>query len=165
MHPSTLLIAPLAPQEFDLAWPIFHAVVSAGDTYAFDPATTLEEARRLWTAPPARAFLATSGGVTVGTYMLRPAQPGLGNHVANAGYMVAPSARRQGVARQLCEHSLEVARQMGFAAMQFNFVVATNQGAIRLWERCGFEIVGRAPRTFRHGTEGLVDTLVMHRFL
>src|SRR5262245_66367303 len=117
MSDTALEIRALPAEEFDLLWPIFHAVVSAGDTYALDPAMELEDARRLWTTPPARAFIATKDGSVVGGYVLRPAQVGLGNHVANAGYMVAPEARRQGIAQQLCEHSLEMARRAGYSAM------------------------------------------------
>lgn len=160
-----LTIRELVPAEFGLVWPVFHAVVAAGDTYAFDPATTIDAARRLMTTPPARTFVATRGDTVVGCYLLRPAQGGLGDHVANAGYMVAPEARRQGIAQRLCEHSLVVAREAGFLAMQFSFVVATNETAVRLWQRCGFAIVGRVPAAFRHARLGLVDILIMHRFL
>jgi ribosomal protein S18 acetylase RimI-like enzyme len=151
--------------EFALVWPIFHAVVGAGDTYAYDPATTFEEARDLWTRPPARCFVARQDGRAVGAYCLRPNQPGLGDHVANAGYMVAPDARGRGIAGAMCAHSLEVARAAGFRAMQFNFVATTNEGAIRLWQRHGFAIVGRVPAAFRHRRLGPTDVLVMHRFL
>jgi len=164
MNPS-LEIRELGPEEFELVWPFFRAVVAAGDTYAYPPDMGLEEARRLWTDPPARAFVAVLDGAAVGTSSIRPNQVGLGDHVANGGYMVAPEARGQGVARALCEHSLEAARQAGFDAMQFNFVVSTNEGAVRLWQRCGFEVVGRVPRAFRHRELGPVDVLVMHRFL
>ena len=101
----------------------------------------------------------------VGTYCLRPNQAGLGDHVANAGYMVAPAARGRGIARSLCAHSLEVARAAGFRAMQFNSVVASNEAAIRAWRSQGFAIVGRVPAAFRHRRRGLTDVLVMHRFL
>lgn len=158
-------IRELRPEEFELVWPFFRAVVAAGDTYAYPPDMALEEARRTWTAPPARAFVAILDGKAVGTSSIRPNQAGLGDHVANAGYMVAPEARGRGIARALCEHSLEAAREAGFDAMQFNYVVSTNEGAIRLWQRCGFEIVGRVPRAFRHRELGPVDVLVMHRFL
>jgi ribosomal protein S18 acetylase RimI-like enzyme len=97
--------------------------------------------------------------------MLRPNQPGLGDHVANAGYVVAPEARNQGIARALCEHSLATAAAAGFVAMQFNFVVATNASAVHLWTSCGFETVGRVPGAFRHGTLGPVDVLIMYRRL
>lgn len=151
--------------EFALVWPIFQSVVTAGETYAYDPETTYEQARALWTTPPARCFVAREGGAVVGAYSLKPNQTGLGDHVANAGYMVAPEARGRGIAGALCAHSLDVARDAGFRAMQFNFVAVTNEGAIRLWQRHGFEIVGRVPAAFRHRRLGLTDVLVMHRFL
>jgi len=160
-----LTLREIPPDQFERVWPIFRAVVASGDTYAYSPETTLEEARALWTTPPARCFVAESGGAVVGAYSLRPNQPGLGDHVANAGYMVAPEARGRGYANRLCEHSLEVARAAGFRAMQFNFVVSTNEAAVRTWWRQGFEIVGRVPRAFRHAQEGLTDVLIMYRDL
>ena len=161
----SLTVREIGPGEFDLVWPIFHSVISTGDTYAYPPDLRIDEARTSWTSPPARAFIAELDGAVVGTYTLRPNQPGLGNHVANAGYMVAQAARGQGIARTLCEHSLEIARQAGFSAMQFNFVVSSNESAVRLWQRCGFRIVGQVPAAFRHPERGLTDVFIMHRFL
>ena len=135
---------------------------AAFDYYA---PTTLDEARTLWTTPPARCFVAVEEGAVVGAYCLRPNQTGLGDHVANAGYMVAPESRGRGVASALCAHSLETARAAGFLAMQFNFVAKSNEGAVRLWRRHGFEVVGRVPEAFRHRRLGLTDVLVMHRRL
>ena len=136
-----------------------------GDTYAYPPDISFEEARALWTTPPARTFIAVAEGQAVGCYLLRPNQPGLGDHVANAGYMVTREARGQGIGGVLCEHSMEVARQAGFLAMQFNFVVSSNEVAIRLWKKHGFEIVGRVPKAFRHSSLGLIDVFVMYRLL
>jgi GNAT superfamily N-acetyltransferase len=161
----SLKIREIRSDEFELVWSIFHDVISTGDTYAYPPDLSIDEARISWTAPPARAFLGEHDGAVVGTYTLRPNQPGLGNHVANAGYMVTPAARGQGIARMLCEHSIENARHAGFTAMQFNFVVSSNEGAVRLWQRCGFSVVGRVPGAFRHGEHGPTDVLIMHRFL
>jgi ribosomal protein S18 acetylase RimI-like enzyme len=158
-------IREIAADEFQLAWPIFHAVVAAGDTYAYDPAMTFAQARDLWTTPPARCFVALEAGAVVGTYCLKPNQVALGDHVANAGYMVAPEARGRGVASRMCAHSLDAARAAGFQAMQFNFVAASNEGAVRLWQHHGFEIVGRVPDAFRHRFRGLTDVLIMHRRL
>jgi GNAT superfamily N-acetyltransferase len=160
-----LKIREIRPDEFDLVWPLFHSVLAAGDTYAWAPDMSLEEGRRIWTAAPARAFVAELDGAVVATYSVRPNQPGLGDHVANAGYMVEPAARGQGIARALCEHSMETARQAGFTAMQFNFVVSSNEGAVRLWQRCGFRIVGQVPGAFRHRERGAMDVFIMHRFL
>ena len=74
-------------------------------------------------------------------------------------------ARGRGIASAMCEHSLETARRAGFGAMQFNFVVSSNEGAVRLWQRHGFAIVGRVPGAFRHARLGPTDVFVMHRML
>jgi GNAT superfamily N-acetyltransferase len=158
-------IREISPAEFDAVWPVFQAVIATGDTYPYDPGMTIDEARDMWTTPPARTFAAWEGGEIVGCYLLKPNQPGLGSHVANCGYMVAPSARGQGVGGTLCEHSLATAREAGFLAMQFNAVVASNVAAVNLWQKHGFVVVGRVPKAFRHAKQGLTDILVMHRFL
>jgi len=162
---DALLIREIGVDEFPGAWSIFQQVIATGDTYSYPPDMRMEQARTMWTTPPSRCFIAESGSEIRGLYMLRPNQPGLGDHVANAGYMVSPQARGQGIASMTCEHSLEEARRSGFQAMQFNFVVSTNEGAVRLWRRHGFEIVGRIPGAFRHVSQGLTDVYVMHRKL
>jgi GNAT superfamily N-acetyltransferase len=158
-------IREISPDEFDAVWPVFEAVIATGDTYPYDPGMPIDEAREMWTTPPARTFAAWEGGEIVGCYMLKPNQPGLGSHVANCGYMVAHSARGRGVGGALCEHSLATAREAGFLAMQFNAVVASNVAAVNLWQKHGFLVVGRVPKAFRHAKQGLTDILVMHRFL
>jgi ribosomal protein S18 acetylase RimI-like enzyme len=158
-------IREIRSNEFSLVWPIFRSVVATGDTYAYPPDISFEEARALWAIPPARTFIAVAEGQAVGCYLLKPNQRGLGDHVANAGYMVAHKARGQGIGGMLCEHSMEVARQAGFFAMQFNFVVSSNEVAIRLWKKYGFEIVGRVPKAFRHSSLGPIDVFVMYRLL
>ena len=154
-----------APADADALWTILQAVLAAGDTYAWAPGTSRDEALALWRPPGGHTVVAHDDGRLVGTYRLKANQPGLGNHVANCGYMVAPEARGQGVGEALCRHSLDLARSLGFRAMQFNAVVSTNRGAIRLWERCGFVIVGTVPGAFRHPRHGEVAIHVMHRLL
>jgi ribosomal protein S18 acetylase RimI-like enzyme len=160
-----LTIREIGADEFGLLWPIFQEVVAAGDTYSYAPDISFDDARWLWTGVGARCFVALLDGACVGGYMLRANQPGLGNHVANCGYMVAPQMRGRGIAGAMCEHSLAQAREAGFSAMQFNFVVSTNEGAVRLWQKHGFEIIGRIPDAFRHARSGLVDAYIMHRRL
>ena len=164
-HPTALTIRPAGARDFAAIWGIFHAVVAAGDTYAYAPETTRSEARRIWMAPPAMPYVAERSGRIVGTYALRPNQPGRGDHVANCGYMTHSDARGQGVGAAMCAHSLHTARERGYTAMQFNFVVASNEGAVRLWQQHGFAIVGRGPGACRHPTLGPVDVLIMHRLL
>jgi len=158
-------IRPAVETDWPDVWTLFHDAAAAGDVFAYDEHTTEDIARKLWFEPPAVCFVAEEEGRVVGTYYVRPNQPGRGGHVANGGYIVAPGARGRGVSRELCEHSLDSARRLGFTAMQFNYVVATNKAAVRTWERCGFRVVGRLPEAFRHQELGLVDVLVMYRKL
>lgn len=162
---AALVIDEVGADGFARAWPIFRAVVAAGDTYSYPPDIEEAHANAMWTTPPSRCFIAERDGEALGVYMLRPNQPGLGDHVANCGYMVAPHARGQEIASTMCEHSLEQARRAGFSAMQYNFVVSSNEGAVRLWMKHGFAIVGRVPGAFRHARLGPTDVLVMHRRL
>jgi ribosomal protein S18 acetylase RimI-like enzyme len=158
-------ICEIGKDDFGLIWPIWHAVVAGGDTYAYAPDTTFEQARAMWTAVGCRMFVAREDEQVIGCYVLRPNQPGLGDHVANAGYMVSLEARGKGVASKMCEHSMAVAREAGFTAMQFNYVVSSNAVAIALWKKHGFEIIGRVPKAFRHTTRGAIDVYVMYREL
>jgi L-amino acid N-acyltransferase YncA len=162
---SQLNIRPAAQTDRDAIWNIFHKIVAAGDTYAFDPGMSREEALGYWFGAGTHAYVAESDGRVVGTYTLRPNQAGPGAHVANAAFMVAPDARGLGVGRSMAEHSLAEARRFGFRAMQFNFVVSTNEEAVRLWKQLGFEIVGTLPGAFRHPRKGYVDVYVMFRSL
>ena len=160
-----LTIRPAGPQDHDAIWRIFHEVVAAGDTYAYRPDTTREEAMALWFPGGGWTFVAELDGAVVATYVMRPNQPGQGSHVANCGYMVDRMASGRGVGEALCRHSLAEAKRLGFLAMQFNFVVASNTRAVELWKRCGFTIVGTVPGAFRHPALGLVDAHVMYRWL
>jgi len=152
-------------KDREAIWRIFHAVVSGGDTYAFDPEISRREALAYWLASKTRCYVALSGRKIVGTYILKPNQPGLGSHVANAGFMVAPRAQGRGIGRVMADHSLYEARRLGYRAMQFNFVVSTNKTALRLWKNVGFKIAGRLPRAFRQRNHGFVDVYVMYREL
>jgi ribosomal protein S18 acetylase RimI-like enzyme len=111
------------------------------------------------------AFVAEVGGAVIGTYYLRPNQLGGGAHVCNAGFMVAAEARGRGVARAMCRDALERARERGFTAMQFNFVVSTNTSAIALWHSLGFRQIGCVPGGFHHPAHGFVDSLILFRQL
>jgi len=160
-----LTIRKATEADFAAIWKIFSEVVSRGDTYAYSPASSPDEARSIWLTNNVTTYVASIDDDIVGTYILRANHPGLGSHVANAGYMVRDDAQGRGVGRAMCEHSLQEARAAGFRAMQFNLVVSTNTGAVKLWQQMGFEIVGTLPKAFQHRELGLVDAYVMYRFL
>ena len=152
-------------EHFEKIWSIIHEILKRGDTYPFAPDTTRAEAFQIWMKNPAATYAAYDEGEMVGTYYIKPNQPGLGSHVCNAGYMVASRARGKGIGRAMCRHSLNEARKLGFKAMQYNLVVCTNKGAVKLWQDLGFQIIGRLPKVFHHSREGLVDAFVMYQWL
>jgi L-amino acid N-acyltransferase YncA len=158
-------IRPATDADRDTIWNIFHEIVVAGDTYAFDPRMSREEAFAYWFRDDTDTYVAEKDARVVGTYILKPNQLGPGSHVANAAFMVASDAQGSGVGRRMAEHCLSEARQTGFRAMQFNFVVSTNTAAIHLWKQLGFKIVGTLPGAFRHPEKGYVDVYVMYRSL
>jgi len=131
--------------RMDSVWPILQAAIAGSDVFAYPPATTFEEAKKLWFGERYRVFTASVAGRVLGTYHLQPNQIGLDSHVANVGYAVDPVQNGRGIASTMLEHSLGIARAAGFRAMQFNYVVSTNEKAVRLWKRHGFEMVRRVP--------------------
>ena len=151
------------PADADAIWAIIEPTIRAGETYTLPRDMPRAEALDYWFAPRHEVFVAELDCKILGTYFLQANQLGGGSHVANCGYITAPSATGRGVARAMCAHSLGHARLRGFRAMQFNFVVSTNERAVALWQSFGFEIVGRLPAAFHHPTAGYVDALVMYR--
>lgn len=154
-----------ALRDENVIWAILEPVIRAGETYPLPRDMDRKSALAYWFSLGHEVFVAEDEGTVVGTYFLKANQKGGGAHVANCGYMTAPHATGRGVARAMCAHSLERARERGFRAMQFNFVVSTNERAVRLWQSFGFEIVGRLPHVFEHPALGLVDAFVMYRQL
>jgi ribosomal protein S18 acetylase RimI-like enzyme len=160
-----MVIRPAAPDDHPAIWALLEPVIRAGEEFAVPRDGTLEDAFAYWMPPGADIFVAEDAGQIVGSYCLRANQRGPGAHVANAGYVTALHARGRGIARAMCRHSLDHARARGFRAMQYNFVVSTNERAVRLWQAMGFSIVSRLPGAFAHPTLGFVDVLVMYQVL
>jgi RimJ/RimL family protein N-acetyltransferase len=163
---TTISIRQFEATDWPRLWPILHATFSRGDTYTFPADATEEEILVAWAKLPKATFVACDpSGQILGSYYIKPNQPGNGSHVCNCGYVVSEVARGKGVASLMCRHSQLTGVAFNFLAMQFNFVVSTNEGAVRLWHKLGFEIVGTLPRAFRHPEAGLVDAYVMYKWL
>jgi ribosomal protein S18 acetylase RimI-like enzyme len=160
-----MLIWAAAAGDADAIWAIMEPIVRAGETYTLPRDMDKKSALTYWLSAEHEVFVAEDNKEIVGTYILRANQKGGGAHVANCGYMTAVSAPGRGIARAMCAHSLDHARARGFRAMQYNFVVSTNERAVRLWQSFGFEIVGRLPRAFHHPALGYVDAYIMYRDL
>ena len=153
------------PEDFDQVWPLLRDVFRAGDTYAVDPDISHDAALAYWMTQAAATYVATDEGRVVGTYYIKTNQAGGGAHICNCGYIVSPDARGQGIAKQLCLHSQVAAAALGYRAMQFNFVLSSNAGAVRLWHKLGFVTVGTIPEAFDHPEQGMVDAFVMYKRL
>lgn len=159
------MIRDITTDDFDAFWPTFAEVVQAQETYAFEPDMTKEEAFALWCEMPRKTFVFEENGIVLGSYYIKPNAMGPSKHICNCGYMVSPEARGKGIARKMCEHSQQLAKELGFEAMQFNSVVSTNEVAVKLWQDLGFSIIGTIPKAYKHAKLGLVDSYIMYKWL
>lgn len=155
----------LEEPHWPAVWAILEPVFRAGETYPYPPDISEAEAKAIWMAPPLASYVATKNGAVLGVFYIKPNQPALGAHVCNCGYVANPAAAGQGVGAHMCAWSQKEAKRLGYLAMQYNLVVATNTRAVALWQRMGFETVGRLPKAFNHKRLGLVDALVMYKEL
>jgi len=158
-------IRKVTEKDFVGIWEIIKEVIASGDTYVFNPDSSRASMLDYWCAPDKHTYVAILDGSIVGTFFVKANQPGLGSHVANAGYMVSSAAGGKGVGKAMCEFSLDEARRLGFKSMQFNFVVSSNEKAVSLWKKMGFEIIGVIPEGFNHIKNGPTDAYIMFRKL
>ena len=158
---ADILIRPATAADHPAIWTILEPVYRAGETYCIPPDISRDAALADWFAAPFTAFVAELDGRVLGTSHVGRNRPGPAAHVANASFATHPDARGKGIARRLVTHAKDWARDQGFRAMQFNFVVATNSDAVHSWQKAGFDIVGRLPGAFLHPRLGYVDALVM----
>lgn len=153
-------------RDYDAIWEIFSKVIQTGDTYVFDPLTPKESLRKYWFADYMDTFVGVDEKDEIlGTYIIKPNQLDLGDHIANCSYMVNPDFHGRGIGKLLCEHSIRYAKEKGYLGIQFNIVVSTNTAAVKLWQKFGFNIIGTTPKGFRHKEFGLVDTYIMFKDL
>ena len=157
-------IRPATPEDWPTLWLMLEPVFRAGETYAVDRDITEADARTLWMDAPAETYVADDGSL-LGTFYIKKNYSGGAAHVCNCGYVTAPMAQGRGIATQMCDASQQRARALGFRAMQFNLVLASNGGALALWKKLGFDIVGTLPAAFDHPTLGMVDGHVMWKSL
>ncbi|MFF6996875.1 GNAT family N-acetyltransferase [Streptomyces sp. NPDC008313] len=160
-----MLIRDATADDWPKIWPFWHRIVAAGDTYAWDPETSEEAARALWTGPGKRVYVAEGEDRNiVGSAYVTPNYAGPAARVANAGFMVDPDRSGQGIGRALAEHVLVAAKADGYRAMVFNAVVETNP-AVRLWTSLGFTVLGTVPEAYDHPRHGRVGLHIMYRVL
>src|ERR1700751_5344595 len=98
-------------------------MIRRGDSYPLPRDMTKGQALEFWFAPGNETFVWQDRSAILGTYFLRANQRGGGSDVADCGYVAGGCVEARGIARAMCLHSLQRARERGFRAMQFNFVV------------------------------------------
>lgn len=162
---NKIIIRKATSSDADKVWEIFRLVIATGDTYVFPPDMSKKEALSHWFGPKYHTYVAEHKNEIKGTYIIKENQMGLGSHIANGSYMIHPESQGLGIGRKLGEHSIQEAQKLGFKAMQFNFVVSSNERAVALWMKLGFEIIGTIPDAFQHQTKGLVAAYIMYRKL
>ena len=146
-------------------WNIIKEVIATGDTYVFNPNSSKEKMLEYWFAKNKHTYVALFNKEIAGTFIITNNQPDLGSHVANASYMTAPDATGKGIGKAMGIFSLEEAKKIGYKAMQFNIVVKSNERAVQLWKKLGFEIIGEIPEAFNHKEKGLTNAYIMYKKL
>jgi len=152
-------------EDYNQIWEIIQQVISNGDTYVFDPSSSKEKMLAYWCGQDKHTYVAVSNDKVVGTFVIKDNQPDLGSHIANASYMTSPTESGQGIGKAMGEFSLQEVKRLGYKAMQFNIVVKSNERAVRLWQKLGFEIIGEIPEAFNHKQIGLTNAYIMYRRL
>ncbi|CAG8999519.1 MAG: hypothetical protein CENE_01498 [Candidatus Celerinatantimonas neptuna] len=155
----------MTKDDFYVFWPTFLQIVRAQETYAFDPEISFDEAYTLWCELPLHTFVCLDEGVISGSYYIKANGVGPSSHICNCGYMVCAGSRGKGIARLMCEHSQQIAKESGYTAMQFNSVVSSNVVAVHLWKQLGYQIIGTVPDGYNHLQQGYVDTYIMYKQL
>ena len=161
----TLDVKKITEDDFDEVWTLIKKIITKGDTYVFSPETKKNQMLSYWCSKSNHTYIVQNDGKLVGTFLIKDNQPGLGSHIANAAFMTEPDETGKGVGRLMSEFALKEAKNLGYSAMQFNFVVKSNSRAIRLWKKLGFLVIGEVPEAFNHATEGLTNALIMYRKL
>lgn len=156
----------VGPEAFAKIWPFFRDILAEGLTYAYPREVTFEQGRDIWFEKGRTVYIAEDAeGRVLGTCYLRANREGPASHVANAGFMVAPEGRGQGLAKRMGHFIVEQARGRGFRALQFNFVVSTNTHAVKAWQAIGMDIIGTIPEGYQLPDGRFVDAYVMYRKL
>ena len=161
MKNNAINIRKATSTDHDAIWSIIKQVVASGDSYAFAPNSNRIDLLNYWCGQNKHTFVATINQEILGTFVIQDNFPGLGSHIANAGYMTAPHASGRGIGTMMGQQSLVIAKELGYYAIQFNLVIKSNERAVRLWKKLGFEIIGEIPDAFQHQTLGLTNAYIM----
>jgi GNAT superfamily N-acetyltransferase len=156
---SDVELGPIVAHEHEQLFPIFAGVVAAHEGYPHAPPLTRQSYDQTFVEPVTIVVAARVDEALAGAYYLKPNFLGRAAHIANAGYVVAAEFRSKGIGRLLVSDSISRAPFVGFDAIQFNLVFASNP-ARAMYRALGFEEVGVVPAA----VDG-EDAIIYHRFV
>lgn len=148
MVAMTIEIREYAQTDLPEMLEIWNEIVEEGIAFPQEEPLTLKTAVDFFGAQSFTG-LAVAENRIHGLYILHPNNVGRCGHIANASYGVSSSSRGMKIGEKLVIHSLQKCAELGFRILQFNAVVKTNVGAIRLYEKLGFVKLGTIPGGFR----------------
>ncbi|MEJ1221888.1 GNAT family N-acetyltransferase [Sediminicola sp. 1XM1-17] len=160
-----LLIRKAKVEDQDAIWDIIKNVIKTGNSYVFYPDSSREKMINYWCPKDKHTFVALLDHKIMGTFLIKDNIPDNGSHVANASFMTHPDAHGKGIGYTMGLYSLEEARRLGYRAMQFNMVIKSNEPAVKLWTKLGFQIIGEIPEAFNHPINGYTNAYVMYQKL
>lgn len=156
-------LEPYQAQDEKELYAIFQEVVETGSQFPYE-SSSQEEFQKQFFSPGSHVYVCRSSqGSLIGGFYLKANYSGRSKHIANAAYMIASTHRGCGIGTLLIKASLRLAQNMGFLAMQFNMVLSQNSGAIKLYEKLGFAIIGTIPQAIRNRDGSFQDGHTMYR--
>lgn len=160
-----LLLSPFTQEDENSLYGIFQEVVDSGVEFPYE-CSSVQEFHRQFFAPRSEVYVCrSSDGQVIGGFYIKASFSGRCNHIANAAYMIKSSHRGQGIGTLLINASLEIAKHLGFQAMQFNMVLSQNLIAVKLYQKLGFNIVGTIPNAIRNPDGSYQQGYILHREL
>ncbi len=163
LHHLGYILEAYKAEDEEALFAIFKEVVDAGCQFPYE-SSSMQEFRTQFFGPTSQVYVCRSAeGQIIGGFYLKSNYSGRSEHIANAAYMIKSTHRGLGIGTLLVKSSLRIASALGFLAMQFNMVLSQNAGAIKLYERLGFEIVGTIPNAIRNADGSFQDGYTMYR--
>ena len=163
----------MRPQEQNAVRSLLNIAIAEGESYPQAQPLSEPEFAAYWLSRDAFVVRAVTDnktqqlppGTILGAFYLKPNFPGRCSHICNAGFIVQPTLRGQGIGRLMAVAMLQIAADLGYTAVMFNLVFETNIASLKLWQSLGFEIIGRIPQAVKLSQGRVVDAIMMYRAL
>lgn len=164
---TTVELDRMRPEEIETVRTLFNQIVEEGTTYPQDKPLSLADFGAYWSNYDGFVVRTTNTATSqiIAAFYIKPNFPGRCNHICNAGFIVEQDWRGWGIGRWMGESMLEIAVDLGYQAVMFNLVFATNIPSLRLWESLGFASLGKIPQAVRLDSGQYIDAVMIYRQL